>query len=152
MPHITAFRTILMFSTILTAIPSFSVQFDFNEQSSTSALEEFIPPQQGCNVNWILETRLRCGCDWCEAIFNLLMEHLKQSYSLSTIYNSDWASHNWWEETEWDWAHDLKGTYFINWFMDSNFNELTGTMKLHGKNEYWSDDWFIFVEVSLYIF
>jgi len=113
-----------------------------------SWLEQVLPPEKGCNINWSVntaETRV-----WWEGIFVELMEGLGRTYSPSSIYTQTYYSYDFTLrgiKSNLSLDFDVKGTCFLNWFMGTDFKELE-TIVLHrlfSKDR--NDDWFLFIDV-----
>jgi len=102
-------------------------------------IKEFTPPQIGCSVNWVLE--ISNSCTWCEIMFDYFMLSLTEDYTLFSIYTETNENSSV--------GYDLKGTCFINWFMATNFEQLTRIIESNMFSKYRKEDWFIFIDVSL---
>jgi len=109
----------------------------------TTVLEQFMPPEHTCIINWVLEPGR--NCEWCEAMFSPLVQGLTQGYHPSSIHIDATAGSG---NKYWDF--DLKGTCSVNWFMDSKFEKILTISKSPKSKRFKIDDWFFYIRVRNY--
>jgi len=130
-----------MFHIAIVAVLNITRAYSVAKQPNVG-IKEFIPPTEGGNINWVLE---QSGpYEWCATLFTELMSGLTENYSPSSIYTE--INRN--DSVDFD----LKGTYFVNWFMGTDFQRLTVAIESHLFSKERNDDWFFFIDVCLCLF
>jgi len=104
-------------------------------------LQQLIPAEEYCNVNWILSTSK--SCSWCESMLNSMNKLLTKQYYPLRIFKNTSESTKRFPPI----AFLSKGTCVVSYFIADQFHDSSTVSWSDQRELYAPEFWFIFTEV-----